>query len=102
MIIWDTGEYEILPYRIEQPLPETDDSRSDISSDTSVSAVDEKSDSEKLRQSFQNVCYISRHVLQTHIAEHLIMPAQNPSPTARDQITTKLYHYSPPRQKHRF
>ncbi|KAF7597230.1 hypothetical protein BBP40_008072 [Aspergillus hancockii] len=54
MIIWDTGEYEILPYQIQRALPETDDSRSDISADTSVTPVDERSDSEKLRQAFQN------------------------------------------------
>ncbi|KAL4890990.1 hypothetical protein BDV59DRAFT_76248 [Aspergillus ambiguus] len=53
LIIWDTGEYEILPYEVQNPLPETDDSRSDISSGTSVS-LDEKTDSEKLRQAFQN------------------------------------------------
>ncbi|OGM47022.1 hypothetical protein ABOM_003654 [Aspergillus bombycis] len=54
MIIWDTGEYEILPYRPEQTLPETDDSRSDISSDRSISTVDSKTDNEKLRQAFHN------------------------------------------------
>ncbi|KAE8134309.1 hypothetical protein BDV38DRAFT_163712 [Aspergillus pseudotamarii] len=54
MIIWDTGEYEILPYQPEQTQPETDDSRSDISSDTSISTVDSRTDSEKLRQAFQN------------------------------------------------
>ncbi|KAE8324919.1 DNA polymerase ligase-domain-containing protein [Aspergillus sergii] len=54
MIIWDTGEYEILPYQPEQTQPETDDSHSDISSDTSISTVDSKTDSEKLHQAFQN------------------------------------------------
>ena len=56
MIIWDTGEYEILPYQPEQTQPETDDSRSDILSDTSISTVDSTTESEKLRQAFQNVC----------------------------------------------
>ncbi|KAE8414130.1 DNA polymerase ligase-domain-containing protein [Aspergillus pseudocaelatus] len=54
MIIWDTGEYEILPYQPEQTQPETDDSRSDNLSDTSISTVDSKTDSEKLCQAFQN------------------------------------------------
>ncbi|KNG90788.1 hypothetical protein ANOM_000832 [Aspergillus nomiae NRRL 13137] len=54
MIIWDTGEYEILPYRPEQTLPETDDSRSAISSDASISTVDSKTENEKLRQAFHN------------------------------------------------
>ncbi|KAB8249950.1 DNA polymerase ligase-domain-containing protein [Aspergillus flavus] len=54
MIIWDTGEYEILPYQPEQTQPETDDSRSDLSSDTSISTVDSKPDSAKLHQAFQN------------------------------------------------
>ncbi|KAE8160297.1 DNA polymerase ligase-domain-containing protein [Aspergillus tamarii] len=54
MIIWDTGEYEILPYQPEQTQPETDDSRSDILSDTSISTVDSTTESEKLRQAFQN------------------------------------------------
>ncbi|KAE8394667.1 DNA polymerase ligase-domain-containing protein [Aspergillus alliaceus] len=54
MIIWDTGQYEILPYQGPQPQPETDDSRSDVSSDTSISTVGSKTDSEKLRHAFQN------------------------------------------------
>ena len=54
MIIWDTGEYEILPYHEEPSGPETDDSRSNASSDLSASE-DQASESEKLSQAFQNV-----------------------------------------------
>ncbi|OJJ41014.1 hypothetical protein ASPWEDRAFT_102577 [Aspergillus wentii DTO 134E9] len=50
MIIWDTGEYEILPYQIEHKQPDTDDSRSEVS-DT---PLDEKTQSEKLWEAFQN------------------------------------------------
>ncbi|KAH8428604.1 uncharacterized protein LDX57_006300 [Aspergillus melleus] len=53
MIIWDTGQYEILPYYEELSGPETDDSRSNVSSDLSVIG-DQISDSEKLHQAFQN------------------------------------------------
>ncbi|KAK1142832.1 hypothetical protein N8T08_007266 [Aspergillus melleus] len=64
MIIWDTGEYEILPY-YEEPLgPETDDSRSNVSSDLSAIG-DQIGDNEKLRQAFQNV-------------ENLILPFPSP------------------------
>jgi hypothetical protein len=52
MIIWDTGEYEILPYR--DPEPETDDSRSDTSEDT----LDHIPDSVKLQEAFKNVSII--------------------------------------------
>ncbi|OQD82717.1 hypothetical protein PENANT_c020G10126 [Penicillium antarcticum] len=59
MIIWDTGEYQVLPYPMEEPSgPETDDSRSEISDEGSVrpSVPLEKqiSDSAKLHQAFQN------------------------------------------------
>ncbi|KAG2420817.1 hypothetical protein HFD88_000431 [Aspergillus terreus] len=53
LIIWDTGEYEILPYESQDVPPETDDSRSDISSDVSA-ALDDRTDSEKLRHAFHN------------------------------------------------
>lgn len=55
LIIWDTGEYEILPYNMDPSLPETDDSRSDISDDNLVSTSEPVSDSAKLREAFQNV-----------------------------------------------
>ncbi|KAI9042678.1 uncharacterized protein KD926_005284 [Aspergillus affinis] len=53
MIIWDTGHYEILPYYEEPSGPETDDSRSNVSSNLSATG-DQSSDSEKLRQAFHN------------------------------------------------
>jgi hypothetical protein len=62
MIIWDTGEYEVLPYPMEGPsAPETDDSRSEISDEgsvpASVSLEQQMSDSAKLHEAFQNVCF---------------------------------------------
>lgn len=54
MIIWDTGEYEILPYHIADSLPETDDSRSD-SSEHGLSSSDIVSESAKLEEAFRNV-----------------------------------------------
>ncbi|KAJ5170392.1 uncharacterized protein N7500_003175 [Penicillium coprophilum] len=55
LIIWDTGEYEILPYQMDPSGPETDDSRSEISEDSHASLRDQLSDSAKLREAFQNV-----------------------------------------------
>ncbi|KKA22584.1 hypothetical protein T310_3375 [Rasamsonia emersonii CBS 393.64] len=52
MIIWDTGEYSILPYRPDPQVPETDDSSSDISE--SSWSHEGPSESEKLREAFQN------------------------------------------------
>lgn len=53
MIVWDTGEYEILPYQMESAMPETDHSQS---SESSCPAREDKSESEKLWEAFQNVC----------------------------------------------
>ncbi|KAJ5675571.1 hypothetical protein N7462_008468 [Penicillium macrosclerotiorum] len=53
MIIWDTGEYEILPYNAEYSQPETDDSRSDVSDD-SIEPGSRIPDSVKLREAFKN------------------------------------------------
>jgi hypothetical protein len=57
MIIWDTGEYEVLPYYATENPPETDDSASDISILSTDMAVKNQhpSESEKLRGAFQNV-----------------------------------------------
>lgn len=62
MIIWDTGEYEILPYQMESAMPETetDDSRS-VSSESSYPGQEQRSDSEKLKEAFRNVCSCSIH-----------------------------------------
>ncbi|KAJ5812062.1 hypothetical protein N7474_008363 [Penicillium riverlandense] len=55
MIIWDTGEYEVLPYNIDQAEPETDDSRTDVSDDPiSVSPSEQVPDSVKLHEAFNN------------------------------------------------
>jgi hypothetical protein len=54
MLIWDTGVYEVLSY-VEQSLPETDDSQSD-SSDASHPLADTRSEAEKLREGFRDVC----------------------------------------------
>ncbi|KAJ5631463.1 uncharacterized protein N7484_011563 [Penicillium longicatenatum] len=53
MIIWDTGEYEVLPYYADKSLPETDDSRSE-ESDDAKSSQDFASDSTKLHEAFKN------------------------------------------------
>lgn len=58
MIIWDTGEYEILPYQMESAMPETDDSQS---SESSCPAREDKSESEKLWEAFRNVCVRKKH-----------------------------------------
>ncbi|KAJ6015512.1 hypothetical protein N7540_010103 [Penicillium herquei] len=53
MIIWDTGEYEVLPYEADTSQPETDDSRSEISS-RSVSPQERVTNSQKLQHAFSN------------------------------------------------
>lgn len=54
MVIWDTGEYEVLPYQMELSMLETDDSCS-VSSDSDAPVQEHRSESEKLREAFQNV-----------------------------------------------
>lgn len=54
MVIWDTGEYEVLPYQMESTMPETDDSRS-VSEDSDSPVQEHRSESEKLCEAFQNV-----------------------------------------------
>lgn len=53
MVIWDTGEYEVLPYQMESTMPETDDSRS-VSEDSDSPVQEHRSESEKLCEAFQN------------------------------------------------
>lgn len=53
-IIWDTGEYEVLPYYQEQFPSETDHSTSQVSDDHD--AKETISHSAKLREAFQHVC----------------------------------------------
>jgi hypothetical protein len=59
MIIWDTGEYEILPSQSERDMVETDDSRSEFSDASLHSPTYKKTESEKLREAFRNVCDMS-------------------------------------------
>ncbi|EED18880.1 conserved hypothetical protein [Talaromyces stipitatus ATCC 10500] len=56
MIIWDTGEYEVLPYNATENPLETEDSASDASTISAEFPIREQrpSESEKLRQAFQN------------------------------------------------
>ncbi|KAH2909220.1 hypothetical protein KXV75_003451 [Aspergillus fumigatus] len=54
MIIWDTGEYEILPSQSAREIVETDDSRSELSDSSLHSHVYKKTESEKLREAFRN------------------------------------------------
>ncbi|KAL1874052.1 hypothetical protein Plec18167_005985 [Paecilomyces lecythidis] len=53
MIIWDTGEYSVLPYYARTKEPETEDSSADASEHSSK-AGEQLSESEKLREAFQN------------------------------------------------
>lgn len=71
MLIWDTGEYEILPYRVEEKGPETETEGSGSEPETPdyfLGPKDERSESEKLSDAFRDVgiCfavkYISRSV----------------------------------------
>lgn len=57
MIIWDTGEYSVLPYYPQTREPETEDSLTDASELSSKSG-EQLSESEKLREAFQNVCHL--------------------------------------------
>jgi hypothetical protein len=62
MIIWDTGEYEVLPYNMDQAEPETDDSRTDASDDpVSFSPGEQVPDSVKLHEAFNNVRICTSH-----------------------------------------
>jgi len=54
LLIWDTGEYEMLPYHSDKQ-EETDDDLSDNSNET-LDPSSKLSHSEKLHQAFQNVC----------------------------------------------
>lgn len=58
MLIWDTGEYEVLPYRVEEKGPETETEGSESGSEKSDSFLgpkDVRSESEKLRAAFRDV-----------------------------------------------
>ncbi|CEJ55494.1 hypothetical protein PMG11_01747 [Penicillium brasilianum] len=53
LIIWDTGEYEVLPYTRATSCPQTDESQAD-SSDGEGSHRESISDSTKLKEAFKN------------------------------------------------
>jgi hypothetical protein len=61
LIIWDTGEYEVLPYMKDVSCPQTDESRSD-SSDAEDSHRESISDSAKLQEAFKNVSSDSNYM----------------------------------------
>lgn len=92
LLIWDTGQYEMLPYRrnIEQVTDEEMSGDSDGSSSLSSSL----SDSEKLHAAFQNV----GHSIIRHSYDFTkLSSAQNSDPLSRDPFTTRLHpvHSSP-------
>ena len=62
MIIWDTGEYEVLPYKREETTPETEtetesesDGESTMSASTPVHQKNVAGRSEALREAFRDV-----------------------------------------------
>jgi hypothetical protein len=89
MIIWDTGEYEVLPYYVDKSLPETDDSRSE-ESDDAKSSQDFASDSAKLQEAFKNVC-ISFFLLGHNWL--IINIAQNPASTPWNPLAEGLHNH---------
>jgi hypothetical protein len=54
LLIWDTGEYSILPYKQKKDAADMDQSRSELS-DSSLSDAQGPSESEKLHTAFQQV-----------------------------------------------
>lgn len=54
LLIWDTGEYEMLPWS-KQKEQETDDDDTSLSSEDGTGASTAATDSQKLHQAFQNV-----------------------------------------------
>lgn len=93
MIIWDTGEYEVLPYHIADSLPGTDDSRSD-SSEHGLSTGEIVSESAKLQEAFRNVSATLQFYLvyKHNMILRLDVPAQNPATAARNTASKKLYN----------
>ncbi|EAW10292.1 uncharacterized protein ACLA_047610 [Aspergillus clavatus NRRL 1] len=101
MIIWDTGEYEILPSQKVPELLETDDSRSEVS-DASISLLEEKADSEKLREAFKNG-KIRLRLHGTRLPEDYTiilrldknLPSQKPSATTPRKRRRRTVHSTP-------
>lgn len=95
MVIWDTGEYEVLPYHIADSLPETDGSRSD-SSEPDLSSTEIVSESAKLEEAFRNVSATLQFFLvykRNMVLRH-DSPAKNPAAAAWNTPSKKL-HDSP-------
>ena len=92
LLIWDTGEYEVLPYRedIEQMTDDELSSDSDGNGSPSTSL----SDSEKLHQSFQNVGF---SFSQPQLNSTKPGAAQDQDSPPRNTSTTWLhrFHASP-------
>lgn len=65
MIIWDTGEYEVLPYKKDTSCPQTDESQVD-SSDGETVPPKPMSDSAKLQEAFQNVSTLRSLLIHDH------------------------------------
>ena len=55
MLIWDTGEYSILPYHADQKRHRTDHELSDSSADEYYNQPSRIIESQKLHQAFKNV-----------------------------------------------
>lgn len=58
MLIWDTGEYEVLPYEVETKGPETETEGSEDEAErlnSRVGALERRTESEKLNEAFRNV-----------------------------------------------
>lgn len=60
MLIWDTGLYEVLPYRIDQERSlETEEESGDGEEGSRDYGGEVRSESEKLRDAFRDVCPVS-------------------------------------------
>lgn len=58
MLIWDTGEYEVLPYQVDMKGPETESEGSESAASDHELDGEAKSESEKLKESFHNVGFV--------------------------------------------
>ena len=94
MIIWDTGEYEVLPYRASEERPETDDdSASDVSNLSTGSPVSQQpSGSQRLKEAFQNVRIYLLQSIHLHQRWLTTKTAQDPPAPAWDSSTQKLHN----------
>ena len=91
LLIWDTGEYEMLPYR-EPTQRETDDELSPTADEDIDSSLG-LSDSQKLHQAFQNVM---NPLPKSICPSTKTSPAQNPYPPPRHPSPQELHPLHPP------